>query len=258
MRTFPRRSGWVVVACIAMAPVLPASGAHDAPHWSYSGPTGPSHWSVLEKDFDTCGVGTAQSPIDIRDENVQRSDLPSIEFGYKPSKLVIVDNGHTIQVNYAPGSFITIGEKRYELVQFHFHKPSEEAVNGKRYDMVVHLVHRDSAGHLGVVAVLLAAGGRDNALIKTLWDHVPKTKEAEATVDAVTIDATDLLPANRAYFTFVGSLTTPPCSEGVTWFVLQNPTVVSKDEVARFAKWYPKNARPIQPLNGREIKAGGP
>jgi len=123
--------------------------------------------------------------------------------------------------------------------------------------MVAHLVHRDAAGNLAVVAVLLSAGDKANSLIDALWGNLPKTKEAEAVVDSVTIDAKDLLPANHAYYTFVGSLTTPPCSEGVTWFVLQHPTGVSNDEVARFAKLYPNNARPVQALNGREIKAGG-
>jgi len=198
-----------------------------------------------------------QSPIDIRDDSVRKSDLPAIEFRYKPSKLKIVDNGHTVQVNYDPGSFISVADKRYELVQFHFHKPSEEKVNGKTYDMVAHLVHRDAAGSLAVVAVLLAAGDKENALIKTLWDNVPKTKENEVAVDTVSIDAADLLPASSAYYTFAGSLTTPPCSEGVTWFVLQHPTGVSANEITRFAKLYPKNARPVQPLNGREIRAGG-
>ena len=247
----------VVCACVALMPRFAVPAAHNTPHWNYSGSSGPTHWATLEEDYNTCGVGTTQSPIDIRDESVQKSDLPSIEFRYKPSKLKIVDNGHTIQVNYEPGSSITVGDKQYELVQFHFHKPSEEEVNGKSYDMVAHLVHRDAAGNLAVVAVLLSAGDKANSLIDALWGNLPKTKEAEAVVDSVTIDAKDLLPANHAYYTFVGSLTTPPCSEGVTWFVLQHPTGVSNDEVARFAKLYPNNARPVQALNGRESKAGG-
>lgn len=256
----------MLAACVGSGPLSaeqPAQTApaahetHHKPHWSYSGSTGPSHWATMEPDFGTCGAGHSQSPIDIRDANVQKSNLPSIEFNYQSSKLKIIDNGHTIQVNYAPGSFIKVGDKQYELVQFHFHKPSEEKINGKGFDMVAHLVHKDTTGHLAVVAVLLAAGNEENALIKTLWNHLPKTKEAEASVDAVPINAADLLPANHAYYTFAGSLTTPPCSEGVTWFVLQHPTGVSKEEVARFGKLYPKDARPVQPLYGREIKAGG-
>ena len=247
----------VVAAAAVLTPPLAAYAEHDTPHWTYSGSTDPAHWAALEKDYAMCGVGKLQSPIDIRDESVTRADLPKVEFRYKPSKLKIIDNGHTIQVNYAPGSFIRVGDRQYELVQFHFHKPSEEKVNGKSFDMVAHLVHRGAGGKLAVVAVLLTAGDKDNALIKTLWDNLPKTKEAEAAVDAVTINAADLLPENRAYYTFTGSLTTPPCSEGVTWFVLQHPTNVSAGEVARFGSLYPKNARPVQPLDGREVKAGG-
>ena len=257
MHILPKTIGLTALAACAVLALAAEHAAHDTPHWSYAGATGPTHWAELEKDFNLCGAGATQSPIDIRDESVRASDLPHIEFHYQPSKLRIIDNGHTIQVNYAPGSFITVGEKRFELVQFHFHKPSEEKVNGKSYDMVAHLVHRDSDGHLAVVAVFLSAGGGHNSLIDTLWGNLPKTKEAEIAVDAVTIDAASLLPADHAYYTFAGSLTTPPCSEGVTWFVLQHPTTVSSDEVARFGKVYAQNARPVQPLNGRQIKAGG-
>lgn len=227
----------------------------DGHHWSYGGSTGPAKWGSLEKDFATCGLGKHQSPIDIRESAVKKADLPPITFDYKPSPLKIIDNGHSIQVNYAPGSFIGVGGQRYELVQFHFHKPSEEKVNGKSYDMVAHLVHRDSAGKLAVVAVLLEKGG-DNPLIKTLWQHLPKEKERETSVDAVNINVADLLPKNTtAYYAFTGSLTTPPCSEDVSWYVLKNPAPISADEIARFGKLYSMNARPVQPLNGREVRA---
>ena len=199
-------------------------------------------------------MGKTQSPIDIRDSVAKKTDLPVINFDYRPSTLKIIDNGHTIQINYGPGSFITVGSKQYELVQFHFHKPSEEQVNGKRFDMVAHLVHKDRDGKLAVVAVLLATGAA-NPLIQNLWDNLPKEKESEIVVDAVKINVADLLPQNKAYYTFAGSLTTPPCSEGVTWFVLKNPTSISTDQIARFAKSYPMNARPVQALNGREVRA---
>jgi carbonic anhydrase len=199
-------------------------------------------------------LGKFQSPIDIRDDVAKKTDLPAIDFHYRAAPLRIIDNGHSIQVNYAPGSFITVGGKQYELVQFHFHKPSEEKINGKGYDMVAHLVHKDSDGKLAVVAVLLATG-EANPLIRTLWDNPPKQKGTETAVDAVKINASDLLPKNRAYYTFPGSLTTPPCSEDVTWFVLKSPTSISADQVAQFAKSYPMNARPVQALNGREVEA---
>jgi carbonic anhydrase len=223
-------------------------------HWSYQGGTGPAKWATLEHEYETCGTGKAQSPIDIKDADAKKSELPPIVFDYKSSPLKIIDNGHTVQVNYAPGSSITVQGKRYELVQFHFHKPSEEKVNGRGYDMVAHLVHRDQDGNLAVVAVLLKIGGA-NKLIQTLWDALPR-KKGEEEVKSVEVNAAGLLPANKAaYYTFTGSLTTPPCSEGVTWFVLKSPMVVSEEQVVRFGHLYSMNARPTQPLNGREIRA---
>ncbi|HTT13921.1 MAG TPA: carbonic anhydrase family protein [Burkholderiaceae bacterium] len=254
MFRLPRSLVALSIGALLSMPILAPAAEHDAPHWSYSGKTGPATWGKLEEDFGTCGLGTAQSPIDIHDSAVKKADLPTIQFDYKASPLKIIDNGHTIQVNYAPGSSITVGGKQYELVQFHFHKPSEEKINGKNFAMVAHLVHKDADGKLAVVAVLLSTG-HDNPFIKTLWANLPNDKEMEHAVDAVTINVADLLPKDRAYYTFTGSLTTPPCSEGVTWFVLKHPASISKSEVARFGKSYPMNARPVQPVNGREITA---
>lgn len=245
-----------LAAILAVSLTLTASvsfPAEEGAHWSYGGSTGPEKWGALEHEYSPCAQGHAQSPIDIRDDEVHREHLPAIAFAYRPSPLRIVDNGHTIQVNYAPGSFIDVGGRRYELVQFHFHKPSEEQVDEKAYDMVAHLVHRDRDGRLAVVAVPLVKG-RASPLIDNLWSHLPTQKNKEIAVDRVTINAADLLPENHAYYTFAGSLTTPPCTEGVTWFVLREPSSVSAAEIARFAAIYPMNARPVQPLNGREVR----
>ena len=179
---------------ILAAPRLHAEGEH---HWSYSGDTGPAHWAAVEADYGACGLGKLQSPIDIRDSVATKGALPAIAFDYKPSALKIIDNGHTIQVNYAPGSFITVQGKRYELVQFHFHKPSEEKINGKSADMVAHLVHKDADGNLAVVAVLLKSG-QPNRLVETLWKNLPRQKEKEVAVESVEVNAADLLPANRS------------------------------------------------------------
>jgi carbonic anhydrase len=247
------------VSIALLGPLLVLAGvafaAEDSshPHWSYSGATGPAKWGTLEEDYHICATGKRESPIDIRDDLAAKADLPPIEFHYKPAALKIIDNGHSIQIDYGPGSFISVGGRLYELVQFHFHKPSEERVNGKAYDMVAHLVHRDRDGKLAVVAVLLTEGSA-NPLIGTLWDNIPREKESEQ-APGVRIDATDLIPKDRAYYTYAGSLTTPPCSEGVTWFVLRNPMTLSADQIARFSRSYPMNARPVQPLNGREIRA---
>jgi len=233
----------------------PAS-EHAHPHWSYAGATAPSHWSELEADYKSCAAGKTQSPIDIRDEAVQKAHLPDITFNYLPSALHIIDNGHTVQVNYASGSYITIGGERYELVQFHFHRPSEEKINGQASAMVAHLVHKNAAGKLAVVAVLLKPGNA-NALMSTLWTHWPTAKEQEAAPAGVNINIADLLPKDHAYYAFTGSLTTPPCSEDVHWYVLREPSAISASQIAQFARRYPMNARPTQPLNGREIKTNG-
>ena len=224
----------------------------EAPHWSYGPHGGPAEWGDLQKDFATCKLGKVQSPIDIR--GAKTADLPAIKFDYKPVPLRVIDNGHTIQVNYAKGSSIDVGGTRYELVQFHFHKPSEEKVNGKAYAMVVHLVHTGADGKLAVVGVLLDKGGA-SALIDSIWKNLPKEKGKESLVGTVDIDATKLLPEDRGYYTFQGSLTTPPCSEGVRWFVLKTPVKIADAEIAAFGKIYSTNARPTQPLNDRAIQA---
>lgn len=252
MSTRPAAAVFTAFALLSAGASAADQGHH--PHWSYKGTTGPTHWGALESEFGACGVGHAQSPIDIRLNAVQPADLPAITFDYQSVPLKVIDNGHTIQVNYAPGSFIDVGGHRFDLVQFHFHKPSEESIDGKRYDMVAHLVHRDVEGHLGVVAVPLTAG-KLNTMIATVWSNLPKQKNAEVAVSNVQINAADLLPADRGYFTFAGSLTTPPCSEGVSWFVLKQPSQLSAGEIARFGQTYAMNARPLQPLHGRKVLA---
>jgi len=221
-------------------------------HWSYGGHAGPAKWATLDHAFATCKLGKIQSPIDIRGAKV--ADLPAIKFDYKPSPLKVIDNGHTIQVNYAPGSSIDVGGTRYELMQFHFHKPSEEKIHGKSHAMVAHLVHQNTEGKLAVVAVLLDKKGGVNPTIDAIWKNLPKEKEKETSVDA-TIDAAALLPRERGYYTFQGSLTTPPCSEQVRWLVLKTPVKIADSEIVAFGKVYPMNARPTQPLNGRQIEA---
>lgn len=224
---------------------------HEAPHWAYTGPTGAAKWGKLSEQFATCGIGQRQSPIDIRD--AIQGDLPPITFAYKPVPLAIIDNGHTIQVNTAGAGSITVEGQDYDLLQFHFHKPSEERINGKTYDMVVHLVHKAKDGRLAVVAVMLQAG-KEQKLIRTLWSNLPLEQNKVVIKSDVEIDPSHLLPKKLGYFTFTGSLTTPPCSEGVLWLVLKSPTDLSKEQIADFGKMYNGNARPIQPRNARVIK----
>src|SRR5258705_942180 len=220
-------------------------------HWAYNGKEGRNRWAPFDPDYAECKLAPHQSRIDIR--HTERADLPAIQFDYAPSPLTIVDNGHTVMVNYERGSFITVGDHRYQLTQFHFHHPSEEHINGKGFDMEIHLVHEDASGNLAVVAVLLKPG-KVNPALQIMWDHLPKEKDKVATVEGVLVNAADFLPVNRGYYTFVGSLTTPPCTEPVTWFVLKTPEQISSGEVQVFARLYPHDTRPTQKLEGRVIR----
>jgi carbonic anhydrase len=215
---------WTAPSAVAQHSSAAHSTGHSTTHWEYEGTGGPTHWGTLDNTYKTCSAGKEQSPIDIR--GAKAGGLPPITFSYRPSLLKMIDNGHTVQVTYAPGSFITVGGQRYDLQQFHFHHPAEEKVAGKSYPMVVHLVHKNAAGRLAVVAVLLTKGTA-NPLIAKLWQNLPSEHGKEVAPQGTFVDATELLPAARGYFTFSGSLTTPPCSEGVTWFVLKTPSQVS-------------------------------
>ncbi|MBI1397444.1 MAG: hypothetical protein GC151_15840 [Betaproteobacteria bacterium] len=223
---------------------------HDV-HWSYSGRTDAKHWASLSPDFALCDEGKRQSPIDIRDW--VRVELDGIKFNYRRTPLDIVNNGHTVLVKYAPGSTITVGEKTYELKQFHFHRPAEERVNGRAFDMVAHLVHQAKDGEIAVVAVLLMAGN-ENEFLKTLWNHMPLDVGLEEKRDSVQINVADLLPKFAGYYTFMGSLTTPPCTEGVRWIVMRTPVQMSRTQIGIFSRVYDMNARPIQSSHGRLIK----
>lgn len=218
--------------------------------WSYEGETGPANWGRINPEWARCGSGNRQSPIDIRDG--MKVDLEQIAFDYKPSSFNVQDNGHTVQVTVGGGNFITVGNRMYELMQFHFHRPSEERINGRGYEMVVHLVHKDAEGKLAVIALLLERG-RPQPVIQTVWNNLPLEKFDVAAPSEV-LDPMDLIPARRDYYTFMGSLTTPPCTEGVLWIVMKEPVQASPQQMALFSRLYPLNARPVQPSSGRIIK----
>lgn len=236
-------------AAAAAAPA-PVADPHAAVHWDYAGAGGPKDWGSLKPEYAACSTGKRQSPIDIRDGI--GVDLQAIQFDYHPSGFAVLDNGHTVQVNVERGNAITVMGKRYELVQFHFHRPSEERINGRGYEMVAHLVHKDLDGKLAVVAVLIEQG-KGHPLVQQVWNNLPLEKNEELRA-AEKMDLGALLPASRAYYTYMGSLTTPPCSEGVLWMVMKQPTQLSAEQIAIFAKLYPMNARPIQSTAGRLIK----
>lgn len=221
-------------------------------HWTYEGEEGPAHWGSLSEDFAACGVGTMQSPIDI--SGTASGGAGELGFDYRDTVLDIVNNGHTVQVNIASDSTATLAGRSYKLLQFHFHSPSEHTVGGRHMDMEAHFVHRNDEGKLAVVGVFLEAGGA-NAALQPVWDNMPAMK-GKATADGVAINAANLLPASHGFTTYSGSLTTPPCSEGVTWFVMKTPVAVSPAQVDAFRAIMPANARPTQPLNGRMVLGG--
>jgi carbonic anhydrase len=236
--------------------------------WSYmDGPGGPENWGSISKENLACLKGKNQSPININVDRAVKAEMAPLEFLYRPSPLSIIDNGYTVMVNYGEGSNVIAEGRQYRLVQFHFHKPSEEAINGERTDMVAHLVHQHHDGDLLEVSVLMTTkppattrrylwGNEEvkgNSLIQTLWNNVPLVK-GKVETPGVMIDVNQLLPANRGFFTYMGSLSTPPCTENVLRYVMKTPIYVSPEQVKNFDRIYPMNARPLQPKGDRLVK----
>lgn len=241
----------VLAAFILLTPTfLQASG--QAAHWSYEGHEGPEHWSELSDDYHICGEGKSQSPIDLN-MNVG-ADLPELVFDYVSSPSRETNNGHTIQLDIEPGSFLRIPSRNlsYELKQFHFHSPGEHTVNGKSFSMEIHFVHADESGALAVVGVLFEEG-QEHPVLQKLWSFMPE-QAGESVAAPVGIEETDLLPPTQDYYYYSGSLTTPPCSEGVSWIVLKNHIEASAEQIALFKKRMgPATNRPVQPHNARLI-----
>lgn len=238
--------------CTSMQPA-PATGAEE-PHWTYSGVGGPEQWGTLSPEFAVCETGTTQSPIDLA--NATRTDLPDLRFDYRPATpLRVVNLGHTVQVNYQPGSSITVNDTTYELLQFHFHTPAEHRLQGREFPAELHLVHRAPGGALAVVGVMIERGS-PNAAAAPLWNHLPRTPGAEQQVASARIDAADLLPADRQRYQYPGSLTTPPCTEGVKWLVLAEPIEMSAEQIDALQSIIGTSNRPVQPLGNRELRLG--
>ena len=220
-----------------------------AVHWGYEGDNGPEHWGDA---FPVCGKGKKQSPLNIVGPFDKSKETLSVD--YKEGPLKILNNGHTIQVNTEPGSTLTIGKESFDLLQFHFHRPSEEQVDGKNASMVAHFVHKSKEGKLAVIGVMLNEG-KDSAAIKTLWANLPPKEGEEFLPSKVTFNPASMLPKEMAFYNYEGSLTTPPCTEGVQFYILKAPVDISKQQLAKFP--FKLNARPVQALNGRKIAAGG-
>lgn len=239
----------------------PASDAAPAAatHWGYEGTEVPSNWATLNAQWKICSEGRSQSPIDIA--NTGRADLPPLRAEFKPATLRIIhhehvadaiNNGHSIQVNYSEGDFLTIGEQQFQLLQYHFHSPSEHTIAGKHFPMEMHFVHKSADGKLAVVGVFIEEG-KHNAAFDPIWSNLPNAKGKEYHLEQVKVDVNSLLPAKTSSYRYDGSLTTPPCSEGVKWIVMSTPIQLSAKQIETFRNIMKGNNRPVQGLNGRSV-----
>lgn len=217
-------------------------------HWTYSGESGPENWGDLDPSFVLCKDGTSQSPIDLT--NATSTELEDHRIVYRDTPLVIINNGHTIQVDYSGNSYMRLDKERYRLLQFHFHTPSEHTKDGQAYPMEAHLVHMNDNGQLAVIGVHMKVGDT-NRFLEDIWANMP-SEEGEIEVDKE-INVKDFLPDEDGHYNYSGSLTTPPCSEGVNWIVLHKAVEISLQQLQAFQAIFPMNARPVQPLNDRVL-----
>jgi len=245
----------VTTASSAIEP-LPAAGPHNIPsefqalRWSYDSRSGPSQWGQLDANFALCDRGQQQSPIAL--EKATASDLPNLIFHYGPSPVSLLNNGRTLQVAYAPGSSIELEGNRFDLVQFHFHHPSEHRIEDQDYPMELHLVHRDRSGNLAVLGIMIEAGAENSALLGVWRNLLPAYTSLTQT--SASVDANQLLPPVATAYRYRGSLTTPPCSESVQWIVMDHPIQLSAQQIAAFEALVPANNRPYQVVNNRAIQ----
>jgi carbonic anhydrase len=263
----------LLAGCGANKPAEPAAEAPKAPaaktrtvappkesaHWGYEAGEGPSNWGKLSPEWKACGDGNAQSPIDI--EKTKKADLPVLKAEFRPAELKIihhehmadvVNTGHSIQVNYTEGDKLKLGNEEFELLQYHFHSPSEHTVAGKHYPMEMHMVHKSAEGKLAVVGVFIDEGTA-NAAFEPVWANLPQAKSVEHHLEHVKVDVNKLLPASTASYRYNGSLTTPPCSESVKWTVMATPVQLSKQQIDAFRAIMKGNNRPVQALHGRVV-----
>jgi len=245
----------IVLSSCLLGSSLLASGhattSHES-HWTYSGSTGPSNWGHLKKDYSDCSDGKRQSPINIDTHNASKTkSLNNIFVNYGNVKLEIINNGHTIQVNSDGTSQALLGGKVYKLLQFHFHSLSEHTINGKHTAMEAHLVHQAEDGELAVIAVMIKKGEYNNFMQK-IFKFMPK-KAGGKTTNRFAINANDILPKDKSFYHYVGSLTTPPCTQIVQWYVLKEPITISSKQLSKFNSLYEGNFRPVQEIAGRKI-----
>ena len=238
------------VAALLITGMLPAFAM--ASHWSYEGKDSPEHWSEIDANNQLCRQGMNQSPIDIN--KAMQAHLRPLNTAYADSPISIINNGHTIQAGFAEKAkdIVTIDDVPFQLQQVHFHAPSENTLHGKHYAMEMHMVHKNADGEIAVVAVMFETGAANEELAK-LWQAMP-AKAEESSALKQKIDVNKLLPADLTHYRFSGSLTTPPCSEGVRWLVMKHPVTLSAQQLKQFTDvMHHDNNRPVQPLHGRVI-----
>jgi carbonic anhydrase len=219
------------------------------PHWAYEGHGGPAEWSKLAPEYAACGMGKEQSPIDLAKGIPAMMSDPAVS--WQAGALEVVNNGHTIQVNCPKGSTLSLDGHSYELLQYHFHHPSEHTIAGISFEMEVHFVHRHAEGGLAVLGVMIKAG-EPNPAMETIWRTMPALG-GETAKSETALHPGAMLPKDSTTYRYAGSLTTPPCSEVVSWVVYRQPITASPEQIARFAKLFPNNARPMQHLNRRKL-----
>lgn len=249
------RLGKILVSSVAIALLSTALlGAGGKTHWGYTGHEGPENWGTLSADYSMCKDGKSQSPINITSEvTVEAEDLEKIGFDYNTGISSVINNGHTIQVNFDAGSSITVDGIKFPLIQFHFHTPSENQIDGKEFPLEGHFVHATKDGSLAVVGLMFEDGAQ-NAFLAKVWAKMPKKAGGKESLSISADEVNALLPEDKDYYRFNGSLTTPPCSEGVRWLVLKNYSTISKEQTKEFLDiFHHENNRPIQPINARKV-----
>lgn len=246
------RTGFVALLVVTISLFVITGALFAQGGWGYEDDNGPDVWADLSSDYAACGEGMAQSPIDLTEATT--TSLTPITFEYEEVPMAVFNNGHTIEVEYEEGSYIVYNEKHYDVLQFHFHQPSEHTLDGQSFPMELHIVHRSESGGLAVIGVMMAEGDEPNTAYATLFDNLPAEVSEPDEETTMTINVADLLPADTdTFYTYEGSLTTPPCSEIVRWLVLAEPVYLSADQIAAFGSIYDHNARPVQPLNERDL-----
>ena len=241
------------------AKTRPVAPPRDDPHWSYENADGPSAWGKLSAKWKACADGRRQSPIDIAKTSGGR--LPALRAQFRPAELKIihhdhmadiVNTGHTIQVNYTEGDKLQLGAEEFELLQYHFHSPSEHTVGGKQYPMEMHMVHRSAGNKLAVVGVFIDEG-QPNPSFDSVWANLPTVRGLEHHLEHVKVDVNQLLPKKTSTYRYSGSLTTPPCSEDVQWVIMTTPIQMSAPQIEKLRSILKGNNRPPQPLYGRTV-----